>query len=134
MLYSYLEPRNVREKTEAVQTFISGIQVLSIISGGIVAFIGAIVGIANWRTSQGNLQQQRELAEQRAYEDALQAYFEQMGGLLTDQDLVNTAREDVRQLAQAQSHTVLARLDGSRKGALLRFLQVAGLIRTNDPR
>jgi hypothetical protein len=47
-----------------------------------------------------------------------------MGSLLTEQDLVNMGREDVRQLAQAQSHTVLARLDGPRKGALLRFLHV----------
>jgi uncharacterized protein YjbI with pentapeptide repeats len=87
----------------------------------------------NLQNAREALRQQRSLEEQRAQEDALQAYFEQMGGLLTEQDLINTGREDVRQLAQAQTHTVLARLDGPRKGALLRFLHVARLIRTNDP-
>ena len=130
MLVAYVDPRSgpkgVTDRKDVVQAF-------ALIAAGVVGLIGGIVGIANWDTSRRNLQQQRDLEEQRAQEGALQAYFEQIGGLLTDQDLINTDREDVRQLAQAQSHTVLARLDGPRKGALLRFLHVAELIRTDNP-
>jgi uncharacterized protein YjbI with pentapeptide repeats len=131
VLVEYIDPKSgpkgVTDRKDVVQAF-------ALIAAGVVGFIGGLVGIANWDTSRRNLQQQRHLEEQRAQEDALQAYFEQMGALLTEQNLINTDRPDVRQLAQAQSHTVLARLDGPRKGALLRFLHVAGLIRTNDPR
>jgi uncharacterized protein YjbI with pentapeptide repeats len=117
------------------------VQAFALIAAGVVGLIGGIVGIANLSVSRQNLEQQisveeqrreamRDLENQRTQEAALQAFFEQMGGLLTDQNLINTDREDVRQLAQAQSHTVLARLDGPRRGGLLRFLHVAGLIST----
>jgi uncharacterized protein YjbI with pentapeptide repeats len=119
-------PKGVSDRQAVVQAF-------TLIAAGVIGLIGGIVGVANWDTSRRNLQQQRHLEEQRAQEDALQAYFQQIGELLTEQDLITTDREEVRQLAQAQSHTVLARLDGSRKGALLRFLHVAELIRINDP-
>ena len=129
----YVHPRTPSDRKDVVNIFV-------IISAGVVGLLTAIAALGNLYISRRNLQharatmrQQRDLEEQRAQEDALQSYFEQMGGLLTDQDLINTDREDVRQLAQAQSHTVLARLDGPRKGALLRFLHVAGLIRTDDP-
>ncbi len=130
----YVHPRTPSDRKDLVNVFV-------IIGAGVVGIFTAIAALGNLYFSRRNLQhaqatmrQQRDLEEQRAQEDALQSYFEQMGGLLTDQDLINTDREDVRQLAQSQSHTVLARLDGPRKGALLRFLHVAGLIRTNDPR
>jgi hypothetical protein len=87
------------------------VQVFALIVAGVVAAIGGIVGIFNLQTSRQNLQQQRELEEQRAQEDALQAYFEQMGALLTTHNLINTDHEDIKQLARAQTLTVLARLD-----------------------
>jgi uncharacterized protein YjbI with pentapeptide repeats len=128
----YVHPRTPSDRKDLVNVFV-------IIGAGVVGILTAIAALGNLYISRRNLQnaqatmrQQRDLEERRAQEDALQSYFEQMGGLLTDQDLINTDREDVRQLAQAQSHTVLARLDGPRKGALLRFLHVAELIRTND--
>ena len=112
---------------------VSSIQTFALIVAGIVGFIGAIVGIGNWLAARRNLQQQRELAEQRAQEDALQAYFEQMGGLLTEHNLLHADREDIRQLAEAQTLTVVARLDGSRKRSLVRFLHEAGLINKDKP-
>jgi uncharacterized protein YjbI with pentapeptide repeats len=126
VLVGYVNPgtEGATERKDVVQAFV-------LIVAGVVGAIGGVVGLANLQTSRRNLQQQRELEEQRAQEDSLQAYFEQMGGLLTDKDLINTDREEVRQLAQAQSHTVLARLDGPRKGALLRFLHQANLISTH---
>jgi uncharacterized protein YjbI with pentapeptide repeats len=121
VLVSYVEPKGPTGRKDVVQVF-------ALIVAGLVAAIGGIVGIANLQTSRRNLQQQRELEEQRAQEDALQSYFKQMGDLFTDHNLIGTDREDIRQLAQAQSLTVLARLDGPRTGALVRFLHGAGLI------
>jgi hypothetical protein len=104
------------------------VQAYALIVAGVVAAIGGIVGIVNVQTSRRNLQQQRELEEQRAQEDALQAYFEQMGDLLTDHNLISTDREDLQQLARAQTLTVSGRLNQDRKGQLLLFLYGAGLI------
>jgi hypothetical protein len=55
-----------------------------------------------------------------------------MGDLLTDHNLISTDRDDIKQLAGAQTLTVLARLDGYRKGSVVRFLYGAGLI-DRDP-
>jgi uncharacterized protein YjbI with pentapeptide repeats len=123
VLVGYINPgaKGATDRKDVVQAF-------ALIVAGVVAAIGGIVGIVNLQTSRRNLQQQRDLEEQRAQEDALQSYFEQMGDLLTDHNLINTDREDIRQLAQAQTLTVLARLDGYRKGSVVRFLHGAGLI------
>jgi uncharacterized protein YjbI with pentapeptide repeats len=125
-LVEYIDPQDATDRKDIVQIF-----VLMIV--GLVGTLGGIVGIANLHTSQRNLQRQRELEEQRAQDDALQAYFEQMGGLLADHNLIGTDREGVRQLARAQTLTVLARLDGPRKGSLVRFLHGAGLINRAKP-
>jgi hypothetical protein len=133
VLTNYVDPKTAAEKKEVVQAFTFSIQTFALIVAGIVGFIGAIVGIGNWQAARRSLQQQRELAEQRAQEDALQAYFEQMGGLLTEHNLLHADREDIRQLAEAQTLTVVARLDGSRKRSLVRFLHEAGLINKDEP-
>jgi hypothetical protein len=65
---------------------------------------------------------ERELAEQRAQDEALQAYLDQMSSLLLEKDL-RTSEEDseVRTLARARTLTVLGRLDPSRKSAAMQF-------------
>jgi uncharacterized protein YjbI with pentapeptide repeats len=80
-------------------------------------------------------QAERELAEQRAQDEALQAYLDQMSGLLLERDL-RTPKEDseVRTLARARTLTVLGRLDPSRKTALMQFLVEAGLVQRADGR
>src|SRR5215213_8388493 len=72
---------------------------------------------------------ERELAEQRAQDEALQAYPDQMRGLLLEKDL-RTSEEDseVRTLARARALTVLERLDPSRKTAVVQFLVEAKLV------
>jgi hypothetical protein len=125
-LVEYIDPQDATDRKDIVQIFV-------LMMVGLVGTLGGIVGIANLRTSQRNLQRQRELEEQRAQDDALQAYFEQMDGLLVDHNLIGTDREDIRQLAQAQTLTVLARLDGPRKRSLVRFLHGAGLINKVKP-
>jgi hypothetical protein len=121
VLVGYVGPKDAGERKDVVQTF-------ALIAAGMVGAIGGIVGIANLQTSRRNLQQQRELEEQRAQEDALQSYFVQIGDLLTDHNVITTERNDIKQLARSQTLTVLARLDGPRKGSLVRFLYGAALI------
>ena len=75
VLVGYIDPRSgpkgVTDRKDVVQAF-------ALIVAGVIDLIGGIVGIANWDTSRRNLQQQRDLEEQRAQEDALQAYSEHL--------------------------------------------------------
>jgi hypothetical protein len=75
---------------------------------------------------------ERELAEQRAQDEALQAYLDQMGSLLKEKDLRTSEKgSEVRTLARTL--TVLSRLDSSRQGSVVRFLSEAGLINRENP-
>src|SRR3712207_9351915 len=78
---------------------------------------------------------ERELAEQRAQDEALQACLSQMSSLLLEKDL-RTSEEDseVRTLARAQTLTVLGRLDPSRKTAVMQFLAEAKLLQEAEGR
>lgn len=99
-------------------------------------------------------QRERELQveEQRAQDEALQAYLDKMTELLVVYGLEeriatveNTSLTDerderetlkaeaVRTVAWARTKTVLRRLDGYRKGAVLRFLNEAALIKKDCP-
>jgi hypothetical protein len=78
---------------------------------------------------------ERELAEQRAQDEALQAYLSQMGSLILEKDLRESAEDsEVRALARARTLTVLSRLDATGKGAVIQFLQRISvwLTRTHD--
>jgi hypothetical protein len=72
---------------------------------------------------------ERELAEQRAQDEALQAYLDQMSSLLLEQDLRTSEEEsEVRTLAEARTLTALQRLDANHNRIILRFLREAKLI------
>jgi hypothetical protein len=78
---------------------------------------------------------ERELAVERAQDEALQAYLDQMGGLLLERDLRASEKgSEVRTLARARTLTVLGRLDPSRKTALMQFLVEADLVQRADGR
>src|SRR5215217_7162171 len=72
---------------------------------------------------------ERNLAEQRAQDEALQAYLDQMGSLLLEKDLrASEEASEVRTLARARTLTVLERLDGDRKRSVVQFLGEADLV------
>ena len=72
---------------------------------------------------------ERELVVQRAQDEALQAYLDQMNNLLLEHNLRNSKEDSgVRTLARARTLTVLGRLDGDRKGSVVQFLYEAGLL------
>jgi uncharacterized protein YjbI with pentapeptide repeats len=75
----------------------------------------------------------RAIAEDRAREDTLRAYLQQMSDLITKQGLRSeesrgTANDDVGTLARTLTLTVLRRLDSDRKALVLQFLLEARLI------
>src|SRR5215208_6893536 len=115
------DPDDTTGKKDAVQVY-------AVIVAGVIASITAAVGLANLRLTRKNLEQQRELEAQRAQGTALQAYYEQIGNLLTEYDLRTTKREEIKELARGQTLTVLQEVDGNGKGNLLTFLHGAGLI------
>jgi hypothetical protein len=127
VLVGYVEPKDSTGRKDVVQIF-------AVIAAGVIALIGGIVGIANLFVARRNLQQQRDLEQGRAEEGGMRAYFEQMGDLLTDHNLLDTDRAAIRRLAGAQTLTVLPRLDGYRKGSVVTFLYGTGLIKRQDGR
>lgn len=123
-LSNYINPATATERKDVVNIF-----VLS--AAGLVGSITALAAVGNLFFSGRNLQQQRELDDRRAQDDALQKYFEQMGDLLTSHGLVNTEDENElpRSLARAHTLTVLRRLEGpGRKTHVVLFLYRVGLI------
>jgi uncharacterized protein YjbI with pentapeptide repeats len=141
-LAAYIRPGDATERKDLVNIFV-------LIGAGIVATLTALAALLNAYFTRRNLQnarealrQQRNLEEQRAQEDTLQAYFEQMGKLLTEQNPTETKSEHdpIRLLARAQTLTSLERLDPMNirakrnKRLLLLFLYDAGLIDKDNMR
>src|SRR5918997_7015992 len=104
--------------------------------------IPVMIAIGTWGITwqQGKIEDQRakaerELAEQRAQHEALQAYLDQMSTLLLEKDLRNSEEDsEVRTLARARTLTVLRRLDPNRKSAVMQFLVEAELIQRGEGR
>ena len=77
---------------------------------------------------------ERELAEQRAQDETLQAYLDQMGSLLLERDLHESEEgSDVRRLARARTLVVLDVLGSARQNRVLRFLEETELIQARPP-
>jgi uncharacterized protein YjbI with pentapeptide repeats len=140
VLSIYINPQNATERKDLVQSF-------AIVVAGMVGSLSALAAVGNLYVSRRNLQQERELElerakrerdleEQRAQEDALPEYLDQMVQLLSDKDRPlrrSKAGDEVSILARVRTLTVLPRLDGGRKGSVVQFLYESGLI-TKDRR
>jgi uncharacterized protein YjbI with pentapeptide repeats len=71
----------------------------------------------------------RNIAEGRAAEDALQRYFDRMSELVLGKNLRESNQDDaVWAMARARTLAVLRSLDGNRKGQIVMFLHEADLI------
>ena len=120
----YINPRTATERKDLVQSF-------AIVVAGVVGSLSALAAVGNLYISRKNLQQERELESERAQEDVLPAYLDQMIELLNDEDRpLRQAMEgdEVSIQARVRTLTVLPRLDGSRKTTVMQFLSEAGLI------
>src|SRR5215213_9154779 len=68
------------------------------------------------QTENQRAEADRELAQQRAQDEALQAYLDQMSQLMLDRKLLEAEQGDpVYTLAQARTSTVMVRLDAERR-------------------
>jgi uncharacterized protein YjbI with pentapeptide repeats len=80
---------------------------------------------ANKQQQQTNLQ----IADDQQRETTLKTYLDDMSDLLLNHNLSKSKPGDVvREIARERTLTVLRRLDSSRNGIVLQFLQDAGLI------
>jgi uncharacterized protein YjbI with pentapeptide repeats len=124
VLGMYIDPQTATERKYLVQSFVI------VLAGGTWLLVGAgVVGVLY--LSRRNLQQQRELDGQRAQENALPAYLDQMVRLLNDKDRPlrrSEGGDEVSILAKGRTLRVLPRLDGERKARVLQFLYETGLI------
>jgi hypothetical protein len=102
---------------------------------GIAFLIPLVIALGTWRitTEQGKLEDQRAetervLAEQRAQDEALQAYLDQMSQLMLDRNLLEAEPGDpVHTLAQARTSTAILRLDAEHNESVTLFLINSGL-------
>jgi uncharacterized protein YjbI with pentapeptide repeats len=88
------------------------------------------------RAEEARRKRELELEKQRAQDEALQAYLDQMSQMLTNTERPLSRAQpggDLSVVARARTLTVLTRLDAERKGSVVRFLYESGLI-TKDRR
>jgi uncharacterized protein YjbI with pentapeptide repeats/drug/metabolite transporter superfamily protein YnfA len=93
--------------------------------------IPVVLAIGGYLFTRSENRATRTSAEQRAQDEALQAYLDQIGQMLLDKEKPlrqSNEADEVRTLARARTLTVLERLDGDRKGSVARFLYESGLI------
>src|SRR5215218_96568 len=99
-------------------------------------FIPAVLaGGGLWFNAQQKAREQR-IANERAQDDALEAYLDQMSQFLTGNErpsLKVRLNDSLRAVARARTLTVLMRLDGGRKQTVVQFLYEAGLIAKDCP-
>jgi uncharacterized protein YjbI with pentapeptide repeats len=93
--------------------------------------IPVVLAIGGYLFTRSENRATRVAAEQRAQDEALQSYLDQIGQLMLDKDKpLRQSKEgdEVRTLARARTLTVVAKLDGERKRSVVQFLYEAGLI------
>jgi uncharacterized protein YjbI with pentapeptide repeats len=106
---------------------------LPIVSALLVPVVIAALGIwaITWQLQKLENQRaevERELAEQRAQDEALQAYLDQMSQLMLERKLLEAQPGDpVHTLAQARTSTAILRLDAEHNESVTHFSIDSGL-------
>lgn len=94
----------------------------------VVVVIAGAFGFFSRRVDQ-RAQTERELQDDRAKEETLRSYLDRISELVLEKGLVDSDNDSpVRAIALARTHNALTRLDGSRKGLLVKFLKESQLI------
>jgi hypothetical protein len=119
LLYILVQTILVKNTGFETKTLWDWIQLLVV---PLVLAIGAFILNRSERTIE------RQIAEDRQREVALQTYLDRMADLLLKDKLRTTKKREVRDVARIRTLTVLRGLDKRRKGIVLRFLYEAGLI------
>jgi uncharacterized protein YjbI with pentapeptide repeats len=96
--------------------------------------IGLLFQIQQNGVEKRRLEAEQHIEEQRAQDEALQTYLEQIGQMLLDKDRPlrqSKKGEEVQLLARARTVTILRRLDSARNRDILQFLREARLVPSN---
>jgi uncharacterized protein YjbI with pentapeptide repeats len=96
--------------------------------------IGLLFQIQQNEVEERRLEAEQHIEEQRAQDEALQTYLEQIGQMLLDKDRpLRQSKEgdEVQLLARARTVTILRRLDSARNRDILQFLREARLVPSN---
>jgi uncharacterized protein YjbI with pentapeptide repeats len=105
----------------------------------VVLAVGALLFNLSLNARQLETEERRAAAQieaenQRAQEERLQTYLEQMGTLLIDEGLLNSEEDDeARYLARARTLAVLRRADDTQKRSVVEFLAESGLAGSDAP-
>src|SRR5918996_1090908 len=110
--------------------------------------VSVVIALGSWaitwqleKIENQRAEAERELAEQRAQDEALQAYLDQMSQLILDRQLLGVEQgvpvheqgNPVHTLAQARTSTAILRLDAEHNESVTHFLITSGLsVRTKD--
>ena len=110
--------------------------------------VSVVIALGSWsitwqleKLENQRAETERGLAEQRAQDEALQAYLDQMSQLILDRQLleieqgnpVHEQGDPVHTLAQARTSTAILRLDAEHNESVTHFLITSGLsVRTKD--
>ncbi len=125
ILKGQLRRRRIRERLSSAIGF-KGKTIWDLLQLLIVPAL--LAGLALWFNNQASIRD-KQIAEDRAREEALQSYLDGFEGLLLQYDLrTSEPGDEVRSVARARTLTVLRGLNGARKGALLQFLYESRLI------
>jgi hypothetical protein len=129
-----LRPLQPNEDLQRAKLLWDWLQLLIVPAALVIAgfWINTLIERSRNKSEEAQRIREREIATQHAQDEALQAYLEQMGDLLT-QGLrpSNEVPPEVRTLARALTLSVLRRLDPSRKASVIQFLDESGLIQSN---
>ena len=83
--------------------------------------------------SSARTKEEREIAEERTQETALQTYLDQMSKLLIDKALASDPKPETKDVARIWTLTIVRRVNGERKGIVVRFLHESNLIQGSNP-
>ena len=98
----------------------------------IVVVIAGAFGLMSLRTGK-RAQAERELQDDRAREETLVSYLDRIAELVLEKGLAESEiYSPERAIAIARTHNALTKLDGPRKGLLVRFLNASRLIRNGQ--
>src|SRR5215203_6868320 len=106
----------------------------AVVVGAVLALVGVLITqMVNTFNAREAQKHQQKLEDQRAQDDALQKYLDQVSDSKTYKDLRRAKEEGYKRAVMlAKMKTLLLALDGGRKSILLLFLNEAKLIKKSQ--
>src|SRR5215203_2618444 len=142
------DPEHSEQQTKKSRWGFRGMTVRDWLPIGGALLVALVIALGSWaitwqlqKLENQRAEAERELAEQRAQDEALQAYLDQMSHLILDRQLLEVEQGDpvhepgdpVHTLAQVRTSTAILRLDAEHNESVTHFLITSGLsVRSKD--